>query len=182
MNGAGSANRRWDRSQGGRRSREVSRTDPYGSYDAATALNGSPGSKNAPTSRSVARAVARCVGYRRSSRLCVDWSPVNRFPKGPRVNCLRSCTHRELRELPADRSSCSSASPNCPYPAGSRLPSRMAWTHRRWSRIGDLVPEVGWLDTFRRPTPSESAVPVRLQESGSVFASGTKTADRAVRH
>ena len=34
MNGAGSANRRWDRSQGGRRSRNVSRADPYGSYDA----------------------------------------------------------------------------------------------------------------------------------------------------
>lgn len=34
MNGAGSANRRWDRSQGGRRSRNVSRVNRYGSYDA----------------------------------------------------------------------------------------------------------------------------------------------------
>lgn len=34
MNGAGSANRRWDRGQGHRLSRKVSRTDPYGSYDA----------------------------------------------------------------------------------------------------------------------------------------------------
>jgi len=34
VNGAGSANRRWDRSQGGRPSRNVSGADPYGSHDA----------------------------------------------------------------------------------------------------------------------------------------------------
>ncbi len=34
MNGAGSANRRWDRNRGGRQPRGSSRADPYGSYDA----------------------------------------------------------------------------------------------------------------------------------------------------
>jgi hypothetical protein len=34
VNRAGSANRRWDSGQGGRRSSNVSRADPYGSYDA----------------------------------------------------------------------------------------------------------------------------------------------------
>lgn len=34
MNGAGSSNRRWDRSRGGRQPRNVSQADPYGSYDA----------------------------------------------------------------------------------------------------------------------------------------------------
>lgn len=34
MNGAGSANRRWDRSWRGRQPRNVSGTEPYGSYDA----------------------------------------------------------------------------------------------------------------------------------------------------
>jgi hypothetical protein len=34
VNGAGSANRGWDCSQGGRRFRNANRADPYGSYDA----------------------------------------------------------------------------------------------------------------------------------------------------
>ena len=35
--------------------------------------------------------------------------------KGPRVNCLRSYAHPDLRELPVDRSSCSSAGPKHNY-------------------------------------------------------------------
>jgi len=34
VNGAGSANRRWDRSRGGHEPRNVNQIDPYGSHDA----------------------------------------------------------------------------------------------------------------------------------------------------